>query len=61
MISRLTVLATTFAILASASLTYATSAHRAATPSPVAVAKQVRIVELERVVITAKRLNAATR
>ena len=61
MISRLSVLATTFAILASASLSDATNAHRTAIAAPVAVAKQVRIVELERVVITAKRLNAATR
>lgn len=61
MISRLTTLATSFAILATATLSYATSAHQAALAAPVASAKQVRIVELERVVITAKRLNAAPR
>jgi len=61
MISRLTVLATAFAILGTASLAYAASARQAAFEAPAAVAKPMRIVELERVVITAKRLDANAR
>jgi len=61
MISRLTALAATFAILATASLAYATSVHHAAIAAPAAAAKQVRIVQLERVVITAKRADYAAR
>lgn len=53
MISRLTAFATVFSVLAAASLTYAASAQQAV---PVAAAKQVRIVQLERVVVVAKRL-----
>ena len=56
MISRLTAIAASFAILATASLAFATSAHQAAATAPSA-AKQVRVVQLERVVITAKRLQ----
>jgi hypothetical protein len=56
MISRLTALAATFAILATASLTYAAGLH---TGTPAAAAKHtVRVVQLERVVVTAKRLSA---
>jgi len=56
MISRLTTLATVFAILGTASLGYAASVRQAAIAPPAAAAtKQVRIVQLERVVITAKR------
>ncbi len=55
MISRLTLLATAFAILGTASLGYAASAHQAAMTRPAAATKQVRIVQLERVVVTAKR------
>ena len=58
MISRLTTLAATFAILATASLAYAASAHHAPTAAP---AKQVRVVQLERVVVTAKRDDYAAR
>ncbi len=59
MISRLTTFATAFAILATASLGYAASARFAALDAPAAAAaKPVRIVQLERVVITAKRLDA---
>ena len=53
MISRLTTIATAFAVLATASLTYAAGMQRG---TPTAVAKQVRIVQLERVVVVAKRL-----
>lgn len=55
MISRLTALAATFAILATATLTYAASAHQATLNAPAVAAKQVRIVQLEPVVIIAKR------
>jgi len=59
MISRLTTFATAFAILGTASLGYAASAHQAAIEAPAASVKPVRIVQLERVVITAKRLDRA--
>ncbi len=57
MISRLTAFATLFSIAAAASLTLAAGAHQG-TPSVAtsAAAKQVRIVQLERVVIVGKRL-----
>jgi uncharacterized membrane protein YadS len=56
MISRLTAVAALFSVLATASLAYAATAqHQAATSAPV-VAKQVRIVQLQPVVITAKRI-----
>ena len=61
MISRLTTLATAFAILGTASLGYAASTRQVAIEAPVAVAKQVRIVQLEPVVITAKRSDYAAR
>jgi hypothetical protein len=57
MISRLTALAATFAILATATLTYAASAHQATLAAPAAAAKSTRIVQLERVVVTAKRAD----
>ena len=61
MISRLTVLATVFAILGTASLAYAASTRQAAIEAPAAVTKPMRIVQLEPVVITAKRLDANAR
>lgn len=61
MISRLTALATAFAILGTASLGYAASTRQAANEAPAAAAKTVRIVQLERVVVTAKRLDANAR
>ena len=61
MISRLTTLATAFAILGTASLGYAASTRQATIEAPAAATKQVRIVQLERVVITAKRLDAGAR
>ena len=57
MISRLTAFAATFAILATASLSYATGSHYSAVGAPGANAKAVRIVQLEPVVITAKRIG----
>jgi hypothetical protein len=60
MISRLTAFAATFAILTTASLTYAASTQLATLSAPSA-SKQVRIVQLERVVITAKRADSAGR
>ena len=54
MISRLTAFAAAFAVLAAASLSFAASAQHTSTASP-ATAKQVRVVQLERVVIVAKR------
>jgi hypothetical protein len=56
MISRLTAIATTFAVLAAASLAFAANAHQ----STSGLAKQVRTVQLERVVVTAKRLPQAS-
>ena len=61
MISRLTALAATFAVIGTASLGYAANARQAALEAPAAVTKQVRIVQLERVVVTAKRLDAVAR
>jgi hypothetical protein len=58
MISRLTTLAATFAVLATASLAYATGSHQAASVAPASAAKQVRVVQLQTVVITAKRVVA---
>ena len=57
MISRLTALAATFAILATATLSYAASVHHATPLAPAAEAKPMRIVQLERVVVTAKRAD----
>lgn len=59
MISRLTAFAATFAILATASLSYATGSNQNVVAAPAATAKAVRVVQLETVVITAKRLNSA--
>ena len=58
MISRLSALAATFAVIATASLAFAASSHELA---PAGAAKQVRVVQLERVVIAAKRLPPAAR
>ncbi len=60
MISRLTALAAVFSVLATATLTFASSAQHSAVSAPVAAAKHVPIYQLERVVITAKRINANT-
>jgi hypothetical protein len=58
MISRLTAIAATFAVFATASLAVAAGAHHEA---PAAAAKAVRVVQLETVVITAKRQPQASR
>ena len=55
MISRLTALAALFSVLATASLTYAATVQHQVSNGAPAVAKQVRIVQLQPVVITAKR------
>lgn len=60
MISRLTAIAATFAIVGAASLTFAAGAHQDALVVQSA-AKAMRVVQLERVVITAKRLPQAAR
>lgn len=54
MISRLTAIATTFAILATASLAYATSNDRTDAPLQPA-AKPMRVVHLPTVVVVVKR------
>ena len=59
MISRLTALAAVFSICAAASITYAASVQHTAPIVASASAKPVRIVQLERVVVTAKRLPQA--
>ena len=61
MISRLSALAATFAVLATASLTYAAAPHPGLHASASAGAKPVRIVQLERVVVTARRLPQTPR
>ena len=59
MISRLTAFATTFAVAAAAALAISAQAHSPAVTAPVAAARTVRIVELPRVVVVAKRLDRA--
>ena len=56
MISRLTLSALVFAVIGTASLAFAATAHQAAIAVPAAAAKQVRVVQLERVVVIGKRL-----
>ena len=60
MISRLSARAAAFAILATATLAYATGAHQSGT-LPAAAAHAVRVVQLDTVVITAQRLPQAQR
>jgi hypothetical protein len=59
MISRLTLSALAFAVIGTASLAFAATAHQAALAAP-AAAKQVRVVQLERVVVIGKRLPQAS-
>lgn len=64
MISRLTAHAVIFAVLGTASLAFAASLHQDAPMAPMApsaASKQIRVVQLERVVVTAKRLPQAAR
>jgi hypothetical protein len=58
MFSRIAAFAASLAIVAAASMAFSASAQQAA---PGAALKQVRVIQLERVVITAKRLNADAR
>jgi hypothetical protein len=58
MISRLTASAALFSVLAAFSLTFAASARQATVSAP-AAAKQVRIVQLPPVVISARQSLAA--
>ena len=60
MISRLTLSAVIFAVIGTASLAFAASAHQASIGRQ-AAAKPVRVVQLEHVVVTAKRLPRAGR
>ncbi|MES1161531.1 MAG: hypothetical protein ABUL50_00535 [Rhizobacter sp.] len=61
MISRLTAHAVLFAVLGTASLAFAASLHQEAPMATSAETKQIRVVQLERVVVTAKRLPQAAR
>ncbi len=63
MISRLTAFAATFAVLVAATLSFATAAqHPAASRAPQAhQAKQVRVVQLDTVVIVGHRSAPETR
>jgi len=60
MISRLTALAAIFSVLATATLTFASSAQHSAVSASVAAVKHVPVYQLERVVIIAKRSDANT-
>jgi Flp pilus assembly protein CpaB len=60
MISRLTLSAVIFAIIGTASLAFAANVRHPAIDAP-AAAKQVRVVQLERVVVVAKRLAPEAR
>ena len=55
MISRLTALAAMFAVITTASLALATSAHQGRFDAP-ATAEPVRVVQLEPVVVVVKRV-----
>jgi hypothetical protein len=57
MISRLTAIAATFAVLATASIAFAASSHQAVTDSTAVTPKAVRIVQLQTVTIVAKRIR----
>jgi hypothetical protein len=59
MISRLTASAATFAVLATASLTFAAGSHQQAPiaqPAARTAAQEARVVQFETVVITGKRI-----
>jgi hypothetical protein len=59
-VSRVTALAALFAVLATASLTFAAD-RQAGAPAARAAADEAAVVQLERVVVTGKRLAAAAR
>ena len=56
MISRLTTIALTVAVLATATLAFAASAGQDAAPASPAADKPAQVLQLERVVIVGKRL-----
>jgi hypothetical protein len=58
MISRLTAIAATFAVIAAASMAFAANAHQGASTT---ASKPVRIVQLQDVTIVAKRLPQTER
>ena len=60
MISRLSAFAATFAVLATASLAFAASVHQPQTSVSRAAAEPMPVVQLERVVITGKRVPQST-
>ena len=60
MISRLTAFAATFAVLATATLTFATAAHQPSV-TRASQAKQVRVVQLETVTVIGHRSDLAKR
>jgi hypothetical protein len=57
MISRLTAIAATFAVLATASIAFAASSHQDSMQSAAASAKPARIVQLQPVTVVAKRIR----
>jgi Flp pilus assembly protein CpaB len=61
MISRLSAIAATFAVLATATLTFAAAARQDVQMAPAAAKPVVRIVQLDPVVVTAKRLPVGVR
>jgi len=60
MTSHLTAIAAVFAILAAASLAYATEVRHDVPAAQAAIARP-QVVQLERVIVTAKRLPAGSR
>jgi hypothetical protein len=60
MISRLTLNALVFAVIGTASLAFAATARQAGLATPSATAKPMRVVQLERVVVVARRLPQAS-
>ena len=61
MISRLTAFAATFAVLATATFAVATSVPQRDVAAPSAAAQPMKVIQLERVVITGKRFAAGSR
>jgi uncharacterized membrane protein YadS len=57
MISRLTAIAATFAVLATASIAFAASSHHEAVEAAAVSAKTVRVVQLQPVTVVAKRIR----
>ena len=61
MISRLTAYAATFAVLVTATLAFAASAPQRDVVAPGAHSQPIKVIQLERVVITGKRVATASR